>query len=134
LTVATQVEVLPEVIEDGLATTVTPVTVGAAFVTLIEADPVTVVWPVRANVAVHVPVPTPEGVNTPPGVIVPPVALHVTLLKAPVPLTFATQVLVCEVLIEDGFAITETPVKAPELGAAAVLMVAVPDLLSSCVE
>jgi hypothetical protein len=135
LTVATQVEVLPEVIEDGLATTVMPVTVGATFVTLIEADPATFVWPIRVNVAVHVPVPTPEGVNTPPGVIVPPVALHVTLLlKAPVPLTFATQVVVCEVLIEDGFAITETPVKAPELGAAAVLMVAVPDLVSSCVE
>jgi hypothetical protein len=58
-----------------------------------------------------VPVPAPEGVNTPPDVMVPPVALHVTpLLKAPVPLTFATQVVVCEVLIEDGFAATVMPV------------------------
>ena len=38
------------------------------------------------------------------------------------------------VLMEDGVAVTETPVTAAEIGAAAVLMVAVPDLVSSCAE
>ena len=51
------------------------------------------------------------------------------------PLTFATQVAVCVVLIEDGVAVTDTPVTAAEFGAAAaVLMVAEPDLVPSCVE
>jgi hypothetical protein len=39
LTVAEQVEVLSEVIDDGLATTEMPVTVAAGAVTLIAADP-----------------------------------------------------------------------------------------------
>ena len=43
LTVATQVDVLSEVIEAGLATTEMPVTVGAGSVTLIVADPTTFV-------------------------------------------------------------------------------------------
>ena len=65
----------------------------------------------------------------------PPVAVHVTpLLKAPVPLTFAEQVAVCVVLIEDGVAVTETPVTAAAIGAAAMLMVAEADLVPSCVD
>jgi len=82
-------------------------------------------------------VPTPEGVNTPPDVIVPPVALHTTaLLKAPVPRTFARQVAVCEVLIDDGFAVTATPVTVtePEVGAADMPIEAVADLVLSCVD
>jgi hypothetical protein len=87
------------------------------------------------DVAVQVPVPTPEGVNTPPDVIVPPVALHVTLLlKAPVPLRFARQVAVCEVLIDDGFAITTMPVTVPEIGAADMPIEAVAYLVLSCVD
>ena len=69
------------------------------------------------------PVPALEGVNTPPDVIVPPVALHFTpLLKAPVPLTFATHVAVCEVLMEDGFAVTEilTTVAGPDVDDTAI--------------
>jgi hypothetical protein len=65
----------------------------------------------------HAPAPTADGVNTPPDVIVPPVALQVTfLLKAPVPLTFATQVVVWELLIEDGFAVTVMPVTVTVTG------------------
>ena len=87
------------------------------------------------DVALQVPVPVPDGVNTPAGVMVPPVALHVTpLLNAPVPLTFATQVVVCEVLIEDGFAITATPVTVTGIGAADMPMEAVADLVPSCVD
>ena len=53
----------------------------------------------------------PDGVNTPPGVMEPPVAVQVTLLlKAPVPLTLATQVVVLSEVIEDGFAVTAMPV------------------------
>jgi hypothetical protein len=48
-------------------------------------------------------------------------------------MTFAVQVAVCVVLIEDGVAVTETPVTAAA-GTAAVLIVAEPDLVPSCVE
>ena len=59
----------------------------------------------------QLPVPVPEGVKTPPAVIVPPVAVQVTaLLKAPVPDTVAEQVEVWAVVIEVGIAATETPV------------------------
>jgi hypothetical protein len=51
----------------------------------------------------------PEGVNTPPAVIVPPVAVHVTaLLIDPVPVTVAEHVEVCAVVMEDGAANTLT--------------------------
>jgi hypothetical protein len=60
---------------------------------------------------VQLPVPVPEGVKTPPAVIVPPLAVQVTaLLKAPVPDTVAEQVEVWAVVIEVGIAATETPV------------------------
>ena len=59
----------------------------------------------------QLPVPVPEGVKTPPAVIVPPVAVQVTaLLKAPVPDTVAEQVEVWAVVMEDGIAATATPV------------------------
>ena len=74
------------------------------------------------DVALQVPLPVPDGANTPPCVMEPPVALQVTLLlNVPVPLTFATQVVVCEVLIEEGFAVTATPVT---VGAGAVTLIA----------
>ena len=58
----------------------------------------------------QLPVPVPEGINTPPAVIDPPVAVQVTaLLKAPVPDTVAEQVEVCDVVIEVGTATTEIP-------------------------
>jgi len=57
----------------------------------------------------------PDGVKTPPVVMVPPVAVQVTaLLKAPVPDTVAEQVEVWAVVIEVGIAATETPVTVAE--------------------
>ena len=59
----------------------------------------------------QLPVPVPDGVNTPPAVIVPPVAVQVTaVLKAPVPETVAEHVEVCAVVIDDGTAATVIPV------------------------
>ena len=71
---------MSEVMEDGLAATVMPVIVGVAFVTLIAAEPETLVKPDWVDVATQVPVPAPEGVKTPPDVMVPPVAVHTTPL------------------------------------------------------
>jgi hypothetical protein len=113
VTVATQVEVCAVVMEDGVATTETPVTVtvGGAAVTAMFAEPDTFVNPVWAEWAVQAPVPVPEGVKTPLEVIVPPVAVQVTaVLYGPVPVTVATHVEVCAVVMEDGVATTETPV------------------------
>ena len=74
--------------------------------------------------------PAPEGVKTPPEMMVPPVAVHVTAwLNAPVPVTVATQVAVCAVVMEDGVATTETPVTVAEDGAAVTAMLAVPETL-----
>ena len=65
--------------------------------------------------ALHVPVPAPDGVNTPADVMVPPVAVQVTLLlNAPVPLTVAEQVEVLSDVMEDGVATTEMPVTVGE--------------------
>ena len=78
----------------------------------------------------QVPVPAPEGVKTPPEVMVPPVAVHVTaLLNAPVPVTVATQVVVCAVVMEVGAATTETPETVAEIGAAVTAILAVPETL-----
>ena len=135
LTAARQVAVCEVVIDDGFAVTAIPVTVpevGAADM-LIEAVADLVLSCV--DVAVQVPVPTLVGVNTPPDVIVPPVALHTTaLLLELVPMTFAEQVDVCAMLMEDGVAVTATPVTFGESGTEAVLMIAVPNLVLSCVE
>ncbi len=59
----------------------------------------------------QVPVPAPDGVNTPPAVMVPPVAVQETaVLKAPVPETVAEHVDVCPVVMEGGIATTVIPV------------------------
>ena len=65
--------------DDGLHTRVTPVMVGVAAVTAIFAEPAMFVKPAAAELAVHVAVPAPDGVNTPADVIVPPVAVQVTV-------------------------------------------------------
>lgn len=73
-------------IDVGEHATVIDVTVGGGVVTVIVADPDMLVYAACAELAVHVAVPTPLGVSTPPEVIVPPVALHVTPeLYVPVP-------------------------------------------------
>ena len=78
--------------------------------------------------AVHVPVPAPDGVNTPPDVIVPPVAVQVTaVVNAPVPVTVAAQVAVCDVVMEAGVAITETPVTVTAGGVAVIAIFAEPE-------
>ena len=76
----------------------------------------------------HVAVPAPDGVKTPPAVIVPPVAVHVTaLLKAPVPNTVAAQAEVCAVVMDAGVAATvmEVIVKGTEV----TVMLAAPEML-----
>ena len=80
MTVATQVAFCAVEIEEGVATTETPVTVtvGGVADTVIFAEPETLVNPDWAECAVQVPVPVPDGVKTPPVVMVPPVAVHVT--------------------------------------------------------
>jgi hypothetical protein len=110
-TVAAQVVVCPVVMDAGVATTATFVTVltGAAAVTVIFAEPDVSEYPVWAELAVQVPVPTAVGVNTPPDVMVPPLAVHVTAeLYAPVPVTFAVHVAVCPIERELGVAETAT--------------------------
>lgn len=83
----------------------------------------------------HVAVPAPDGVKTPPEVMLPPVAVQVTaLLYAPVPLTVATQVEVCEVPIDEGLATTEIPVTVATTGVDVIEMLAVADFVLSCVE
>jgi hypothetical protein len=62
----------------GVAITLTLVTVGAAFDVVIVAEPEMFVYPDWVEFAVHVPVPVPDGVNTPACVIVPPVAVQAT--------------------------------------------------------
>jgi len=60
---------------------------------------------------VQVPVPAPEGVKTPPELMVPPVAVQVTpVLNAPVPITVAVHVEFCAVVMLVGFATTVMPV------------------------
>jgi hypothetical protein len=98
------------VIEDRVQVSETLVTTGGGgAVTVIVAEPDLVESCVE--VAVQVAVPTPLGVSTPPEVIVPPVALHITpVLKAPVPCTIAVHVAVCAVVIDAGTADTATEV------------------------
>ena len=80
VTVATQVAVCAVVMEAEVGTTETLVTVtaGGVVVTAMLAEPDTFVNPDCAEWAVQVPVPVPEGVKTPPAVMVPPVAVQVT--------------------------------------------------------
>ena len=111
VTVATHAAVCPVTIDEGVEITLIPVTVtaGGAAVTVIFADPDTFVYPACVELAVQVPVPAPDGVNTPPEVIVPPVAVQVTAeLYAPVPVTVAEQAAVCPVKMADGVGVTVT--------------------------
>jgi hypothetical protein len=113
VTVAAHVDVCAVVMEEGVATTeiLVTVAVGGAAVTTMFAAPDIFVNPAWAEWAVHVPVPAPDGVNTPPEVIVPPVAVQVTAeLYAPVPTTVATHVDVCAVVMEESVATTVTAV------------------------
>lgn len=83
----------------------------------------------------HVAVPAPDGVKAPPEVMLPPVAVQVTaLLYAPVPLTVATHVDVCEVLIDDGLATTEIPVTVATTDVEVIEILAAADFVLSCVE
>jgi hypothetical protein len=77
-TVAAQVEVCAVVMDEGVAATVMDVMVKATVVTVMLAVPDMLVKPDCAEWAVQVPVPAPVGVKTPPDVMVPPVAVHVT--------------------------------------------------------
>lgn len=134
---ATQVDVCAVLIAEGVATTETPVTVtvGGVTVTAMLAEPETLEYPVWAECAVQVAVPAPDGVKTPPEVMVPPVAVHVTaVLNAPVPATVATQVAVCVVLMETGAATTVTLVTVVCVPEVATETAAVPDFVVSCVE
>jgi hypothetical protein len=78
LTVGVQVEVCVVVMVDGAHTSETPVMVGAPAVTVMFAKPEMLVNPAWVELALQVPVPAPEGVNTPEEVMVPPVAVQVT--------------------------------------------------------
>lgn len=75
----------------------------------------------------QVPVPAPDGVKTPPGVIVPPVPVQVTAeLYVPVPVTVAAQVDVCDAVMEVGDAATVILVM---VGAAETVIDAEPEML-----
>jgi len=77
---------------------------------------------------VQLPVPMPDGENTPPAVMVPPVAVQETaVLKAPVPATVAEQVEVCAVVMEDGTAATPIEVIVIAGGGAVTVILPVPD-------
>ena len=77
VTEAEQVLVWDVVIDEGRQDTATEVMVGGAVETTTPVKPDLVVSCV--DVAVIVAVPAPLGVNTPPEVMVPPVADHVTV-------------------------------------------------------
>jgi hypothetical protein len=129
-TVAEQADVCAVVMDDGTAATVTPVTVADGDETVMLAEPEMFVNPACVECAVQLPVPVLEGVNTPPAVIVPPVAVHVTaLLKAPVPATVAEQVEVCAVVMDDGTAATPIEVIVIAGGGAVTVILPVPDML-----
>jgi len=108
-TVAAHCDVCPVLMDVGAAETEMDVMVKGTAVTLIEAEPEMLEYPVCVEVAVQVPVPVAEGVKTPACVMVPPVADHVTpVLLFPLPDTVAVQVDVWPRSIEAGVATTET--------------------------
>jgi hypothetical protein len=127
-TVAAHIEVCAVVMEAGVAATTIEVMVNVALVTVMGAEPDTFVYPACVDVALQLPLPVPDGVKTPPAVIVPPVAVHVTAeLYAPVPATVATQVAVCPVVIDEGVAITVIPVTVMGGAVAVTVIFAEPD-------
>jgi hypothetical protein len=80
---ATHVDVLSEVIDDGFAVTAIPVIVTGvtgAETAVVFMDAVPNFVPSCVDVAVQEPAPGPEGLKTPLCVIVPPAAVHVTTL------------------------------------------------------
>lgn len=130
---AAQVAVCDVLMEAGVAATEIAVTVIGAEegVILIDAEPDFEASCVE--VALQVPVPVADGVNTPACVMVPPVAVQVTaLLKLPCPETVAVQVAVCPKTIAVGAAATATVVIV--LPAPLTATVPAPDLLLSCVD
>ncbi len=134
-TLAAHCDVCPVLIEVGVAVTPTDVMVNGTLLMLIAAEPETFVYPLCVDVALQLPVPLPEGVNTPPGVMLPPVAVHVTPeLNAPVPFTVATHVEVCAVVMLAGLAATVMLVTVG--GALVTLMAALPLIFvnPACVE
>jgi hypothetical protein len=77
-TVAAHCDVCPVLMEDGDAVTETEVMVNGTLVTLMDAEPETLLNPACVDVALQVPAPAPFGVNTPLCVMLPPVADQVT--------------------------------------------------------
>ena len=134
-TFAEQVADCARLMEEGVAVTETPVTLGdsGAEVVFIVAVPVLVVS--CAEVAVHVPAPGPEGVKTPASVMVPPVAVQLTaVLKLPLPNTVAMQFADCPIVREEGLATTETPEIELLLAELPRLRTPWPTLFLSCFE
>jgi hypothetical protein len=81
--VATHVAVCAVVMEAGVAAIAIEVTVGGGGATaeiVIVAEPEIFVDPAAVDVAMQLPVPTPDGVNTPDCVMVPPVAVQATAI------------------------------------------------------
>ncbi len=100
-------------------------------VTVIVAVPDLLVSCVLVAVTVTDPV-EPGAVNNPPLLIVPPLAIHVTVeLKLPVPCTVALHCDVPPGAIVEGLHATDTEEIVGGLGAIATVTVAVPDLLES---
>lgn len=94
---------------EGLGTTAIPVTAKGADATPTLTEAVPDLVPSCVEVAVQVPVPVLDGVNTPACVMEPPVADQVTpVLIFPLPDTVAVQVDVCPRRMEAGIATTET--------------------------
>jgi len=79
VTTGVHVAVCVSLMADGVHTTETAVMVGGAAVTAMLVDPEMFVYPIAAEWAVQVAVPVPDGVKTPPDVMVPPVAVQVTV-------------------------------------------------------
>lgn len=132
-TVAVHCAVAFAAIVDGVHATPTEEIVGAADFTVIVAVPDLVVSSVLIAVTVTDPV-EPGAVNNPLPLIVPPLALHVTVeLKLPVPCTVALH---CEVALGttvEGLQLTDTEEIDGGPLPVSTITVAVPDLLISSV-
>ncbi len=99
-----------------------------AVVTVMFAEPEMFKNPTTAEVAVQVAVPGPDGVKTPPEVMVPPVAVQFTAeLKIPVPETVAAQVVFCVVVMEG--CPTATEIERIVKGAEVTAIFAEPEML-----
>jgi len=125
-TVAVHAAVCVVVIEVGIHATITDVIVGGGGVTVIVADPDTFVYPACVELATQLPVPIPDGVNTPAELIVPPVAVQLTPeLYAPVPWIVALQIAVCAVVMVEGR--VETTIEVTTGGGTLTVTTAEPD-------